>query len=82
MWLLECVQNNVVAKKIWTFLIDNQEDWPHTHTHTHTHTPSKFINCAVATYTPPPCISYALVQATVGVGTVLLWDLILIRYHT
>ena len=31
---------------------------------------------------PPPCISYALVQATVGVGTVLIWDLILIRYQT
>ena len=32
--------------------------------------------------TPPPlCISYALVQATVGVGTVLIWDLILIRYQ-
>ena len=30
----------------------------------------------------PPCISYALVQATVGVGTVLNWDLILIRYQT
>ena len=30
---------------------------------------------------PPPCISYALVQATVGVGTVLIWDLILIRYQ-
>ena len=29
-------------------------------------------------YPPPPCISYALVQATVGVGTVLIWDLILI----
>ena len=27
-------------------------------------------------------ISYALVQATVGVGTVLIWDLILIRYQT
>ena len=25
---------------------------------------------------PPPCASYALVQATVGVGTVLIWDLI------
>ena len=24
---------------------------------------------------PPPCISYALVQATVGVGTVLIWDI-------
>ena len=31
---------------------------------------------------PPPCISYALVQATVGVGTVLIWDLTLIRYQT
>ena len=31
---------------------------------------------------PPPCISYALVQATVGVGTILIWDLILIRYQT
>ena len=31
---------------------------------------------------PPPCISYALVQATVGVGTVYIWDLILIRYQT
>ena len=31
---------------------------------------------------PPPCISYALVHATVGVGTVLIWDLILIRYQT
>ena len=30
----------------------------------------------------PPCVSYALVQATVGVGTVLIWDLILIRYQT
>ena len=29
-----------------------------------------------------PCISYALVQATVGVGTVLIWDLILIWYQT
>ena len=33
-------------------------------------------------YPPPLCISYALVQATVGVGTVLIWDLILIRYQT
>ena len=31
---------------------------------------------------PPPCISYALVQPTVGAGTVLIWDLILIRYQT
>ena len=30
---------------------------------------------------PPPCLSYALVQATVGVGTVLIWYLILIRYQ-
>ena len=28
----------------------------------------------------PPCNSYALVIATVGVGTVLIWYLILIRY--
>ena len=35
-----------------------------------------------ALYPPPPCISYTLVQATVGVGTVLIWDLILIRYQT
>ena len=25
---------------------------------------------------PPPCISYALVQATVGVGTVIIWYVI------
>ena len=30
---------------------------------------------------PPPCNSHALVQATVGVGTVLIWYLILIRYQ-
>ena len=24
---------------------------------------------------PPPCPSYALVQATVGAGTLLIWDL-------
>ena len=30
---------------------------------------------------PAPCISYALVQATVGVGTVLLWYRILIQYQ-
>ena len=43
------------------------------------------VRCVVggAARTPPPlCISYALVQATVGVGTVLIWDLILIRYQT
>ena len=38
------------------------------------------IYCGEAVYPPPPaCISYALVQATVGVGTVLIWDLTLIR---
>ena len=31
--------------------------------------------------THPPCNSHALVQATVGVGTVLIWYLILIRYQ-
>ena len=31
---------------------------------------------------PPLCISYALVQATIGVGNVLIWYLILIRYQT
>ena len=33
--------------------------------------------------TPPPplCNSYTLVQATVSVGTVLIWYLILIRYQ-
>ena len=35
---------------------------------------------AVALIPPPPCNSYALVIATVGVGTVLIWYLILIRY--
>ena len=30
--------------------------------------------------TPPPCISYALVQATVGVGTVIIVYVILIAY--
>ena len=30
--------------------------------------------------TPPPCISYALVQATVGVGTLIIVYVILIRY--
>ena len=24
----------------------------------------------------PPCISYGLVQATVGLGTIIIWDLI------
>ena len=38
--------------------------------------------CTCTCTPPPPCISYALVQATVGVGTVLIWDLILIRYQT
>ena len=30
---------------------------------------------------PPPCISYALVQATVGVGTVIIVYVILITYE-
>ena len=35
----------------------------------------------MVSYPPPPlCNSYALVIATVGVGTVLIWYLILIRY--
>ena len=38
--------------------------------------------CLLHCTPPPPCISYALVQATVGVGTVLIWDLILARYQT
>ena len=29
---------------------------------------------------PPPCVSYALVQATVGVGTVIIVYVILITY--
>ena len=32
-------------------------------------------------YPPPPCISYALVQATVGVGTVIIVYIILIAYE-
>ena len=32
-------------------------------------------------YPPPPCISYALVQATVGVGTVIIVYVILITYE-
>ena len=31
-------------------------------------------------YPPLPCISYALVQATVGVGTVIIVYVILITY--
>ena len=31
-------------------------------------------------YPPPLCNSHSLVQATGGVGTVLIWYLILIRY--
>ena len=34
-----------------------------------------------ALYPPPPCISYALVQATVGVGTVITVYVILITYE-
>ena len=36
---------------------------------------------SVPTYPLPPCNSHALVQATVGAGTVLIWYLILIRYQ-
>ena len=32
-------------------------------------------------YPPPFCNSHALVQATVGVGTAIIWDLILIQYQ-
>ena len=32
-------------------------------------------------YPPPPCISYALVQATVGVGTAIIVCVILITYE-
>ena len=32
-------------------------------------------------YTPRPCISYALVQATVGIGTVIIVYVILITYE-
>ena len=32
-------------------------------------------------YPPPPCISYALVQATVGVGTIIIVYVILIAYE-
>ena len=38
-----------------------------------------FTNGLLPDSPPPPCFSYALVQATVGVGTVLIWYLILIR---
>ena len=39
-------------------------------------------NCNMGKCKPPqPCNSHAFVQATVGVGTVLIWYLILIRYQ-
>ena len=38
------------------------------------------VNDSVST-PPPPCISYALVQATVGVGTVIIVYVILITYE-
>ena len=47
----------------------------------HTTMLSKCAAFAFADVPPPPCDSHALVQATVGVGTVLLWDPILIRYQ-
>ena len=36
---------------------------------------NEFVS-GVSKYPPPPCISYALVQAAVGVGSVLIWYLI------
>ena len=39
-----------------------------------------FAVCVYGGTPPPPCNSYTLVIATVGVGTVLIWYLILIRY--
>ena len=45
--------------------------------------PQNVVLTASSSHTPhPPCISFALVQATVGAGTILLWDLILLRYQT
>ena len=40
--------------------------------------PFFFDNAVGYNYPPPPCISYALVQATVGVGTVIIVYVILI----
>ena len=41
-----------------------------------------FENSFLALLPPPPlCISYALVQATVGVGTVIIVYVILITYE-
>ena len=39
------------------------------------------LTWARADVPPRPCNSHALVQATVGVGTVLIWYLILIQYQ-
>ena len=36
---------------------------------------SNYIKFLKSTPPPLPCNSYALVQATAGVGTVLIWDL-------
>ena len=38
--------------------------------------PNQGCPCSQWIYPPPPCISYALVRATAGVGTVLIWYLI------
>ena len=35
---------------------------------------STFLTCFIHVPPPPLCITYGLVQATVGVGTVLIWD--------
>ena len=52
--------------------------------------PEKAVGCSLMAgyyfldacyYPPPPCISYALVQATVGVGTVIIVYVILIAYE-
>ena len=40
--------------------------------------PNSPKNPSCAFIPPPPCISYALVQATVGVGTVIIVYVILI----
>ena len=43
---------------------------------------SCWLNCLVRLpWETPLLISHGLVQATVGVGTVLIWDLILIPYQ-
>ena len=46
----------------------------------HKHTTTVCGQCKER-YPPPPCISYAVVQATVGVGTVIIVYVILIVYE-